>query len=142
MWNNTFFRINKMATGMAESKKYEITVSAEAAYLADQSSEADERFVFAYHITISNSGTVAAQLISRHWQITDAHSNVQEVRGLGVIGEQPLLQPGEVYEYSSGSVLETPVGVMQGSYQMVAEDGTHFDATIPEFVLSMPRVLH
>lgn len=127
---------------MAESKKYEITVSAEAAYLADQSSEADERFVFAYHITISNSGTVAAQLISRHWQITDAYSNVQEVRGLGVIGEQPLLQPGEVYEYSSGSVLETPVGVMQGSYQMVAEDGTHFDATIPEFVLSMPRVLH
>lgn len=131
-----------MAPGMAESKKYEITVTAQAGYLADQSSEAESRFVFAYHITISNSGTVAAQLISRHWQITDAHRHVQEVRGLGVIGEQPLLQPGEVYEYTSGSVIETPVGMMRGSYQMVAEDGTHFDAPIPEFVLSMPRVLH
>lgn len=131
-----------MAPGMAESKKYEVTVTAQAGYLADQSSEADSRYVFGYHITLCNSGTVAAQLISRHWQITDADSKVQEVRGLGVIGEQPLLQPGEVYQYSSGSVIETPVGVMRGTYQMVAEDGTHFDAVIPEFVLSMPRVLH
>lgn len=127
---------------MAESKKYEIVVTAEASYIEDQSSEADARFVFGYHIVIHNNGTEAAQLISRHWLITDAHGTVQEVRGLGVIGEQPLLQPGEQFAYDSGAVIATPVGTMRGTYQMVAEDGTPFEAVIPEFVLSMPRVLH
>lgn len=127
---------------MAESKRYEISVEAQASYIEEQSSEQDERFVFAYHIVISNLGTEAVQLISRHWLITDAHGEVQEVRGLGVIGQQPLLQPGEAYEYDSAAAIATPVGTMRGSYQMVAVDGTHFDAPIPEFVLSMPRVLH
>ena len=127
---------------MGEAKKYDITVRAASAFVPDQSDEAGSRYVFSYTITIHNTGTVAAQLISRHWIITDADSHVQEVRGLGVIGEQPLLQPGESFEYTSGSAIATAVGTMRGSYQMVAEDGTRFDATIPEFVLSVPRVLH
>jgi ApaG protein len=98
--------------------------------------------VFAYTITITNTGATAAQLISRHWIITDAHNDVQEVRGLGVVGEQPLLQPGQKFEYTSGTAIATPVGSMRGSYQMVADDGEHFDAEIPEFALNMPRVLH
>ena len=121
---------------------YEIAVSAAPQYLADQSDEPAGRFVFAYTITIRNSGSVAAQLISRHWIITDADAQIQEVRGLGVVGHQPLLQPGQNFEYTSGCVLATPVGTMKGSYQMVAEDGITFDAPIAEFVLSMPRVLH
>ena len=100
------------------------------------------RFVFAYTITITNTGSVAARLISRHWIITDSDNKVQEVRGLGVVGEQPLLQPQESFEYTSGAAIATPVGTMRGSYQMVAEDGNSFDAPIPEFMLSMPRVLH
>jgi ApaG protein len=98
--------------------------------------------VFAYTITITNTGEVSAQLLSRHWIITDANNLVQEVKGQGVVGAQPKLKPGESFEYSSGSVLTTPVGTMRGAYQMVAEDGTRFDATIPEFTLSAPRVLH
>ena len=89
-----------------------------------------------------NVGTVAAQLVARHWVITDSNSRVQEVRGLGVVGEQPLLQPGEKFENTSGCQLETPVGTMRGTYQLVAEDGTAFEAEIPEFTLSIPRVLH
>lgn len=131
-----------MTGSMAESKKYEITVLAEAFYLPDQSSDEEGRHAFGYHITIINTGSVAAQLISRHWLITDAHDVVQEVRGLGVVGEQPLLQPGDRHEYDSGAIIATPVGRMRGSYQMVAEDGTHFEVGIPEFILSMPRVLH
>jgi ApaG protein len=127
---------------MAESKKYEITVKTHVEYVPDQSDVELERFVFAYTITIANSGNIAAQLISRHWTITDATDQAQEVRGLGVVGEQPLLKPGESFEYTSGCVIATPVGTMRGSYQMVAEDGTKFDAPIPEFTLSMPRVLH
>ena len=127
---------------MAESKKYEITVTAETQYLADQSDPQDGRYVFAYNITLRNTGTIPAQLISRHWIITDAESHVQEVRGLGVVGHQPLLKPGESFEYTSGSVLTTPIGTMKGSYQMVAEDGTHFSAEIPEFLLASPRALH
>lgn len=127
---------------MGEAKKYEIQVQAEATYLADQSDPEQDRYVFAYAITITNTGSVPAQLISRHWVITDADGKVQEVRGLGVVGEQPLLQAGQVFKYSSGSAIATPVGTMQGSYQMVAEDGHRFDANIPEFMLSMPRVLH
>ena len=127
---------------MAESKKYQIAVSAIPHYIAEQSDPEEERYVFAYTITIENTGTVPAQLISRHWIITDGNLRVEEVRGLGVVGEQPLIRPGETYEYSSGCQLETPVGTMHGSYQMVAEDGTSFVAEIPQFTLSIPRVLH
>lgn len=127
---------------MAESKKYEISITTQTQYLADQSDPQGGRYVFAYTITLANTGTIAAQLISRHWIIRDADEHVQEVRGLGVVGHQPLLQPGEQFEYTSGCILATPVGTMCGSYQMVAEDGTAFDAPIAEFVLTMPRVLH
>lgn len=127
---------------MQPAKKYAVDVSTETQYLSEQSDEAKDRFVFSYTVTIRNSGTVPAQLISRHWIITDAHNQVQEVRGLGVVGVQPLLKPGEHYAYTSGTSLATPMGTMSGSYQMVAEDGTHFDAPIPKFTLSVPRVLH
>lgn len=125
-----------------DPKKYEFTVVARSTFLPDQSDEENQRYFFAYTITITNTGAVTAQLVSRHWIITDAENNVQEVRGLGVIGQQPTLKPGESFEYSSGSAISTPVGTMRGSYQVVAEDGTRFDAPIPEFTLSMPRVLH
>ena len=127
---------------MADSKKYEITVVGLATYIEDQSSVVDNRYVFSYQITITNTGNISAQVISRHWIITDAEQKVQEVRGLGVIGVQPLLAPGESFEYVSGTQMDTPVGTMRGSYQMVAEDGTRFEAPIPVFMLSMPRVLH
>lgn len=127
---------------MNEPKKYDIRIEVVTRYLPEQSDPESDRYVFSYAITITNVGSVAAQLISRHWLITDVDGKVQEVRGLGVVGNQPLLQPGEKFEYASGSALETPVGTMKGTYQMVAEDGTHFDAPIPEFVLSMPRTLH
>ena len=127
---------------MAAEKKHEITVTTRTAYIPEQSDAANGRYVFAYTITIANTGSISAQLISRHWIITDANNQVQEVRGLGVVGEQPLLRPQESFEYTSGTAIATPVGTMRGSYQMVADDGLQFDATIPEFTLSMPRVLH
>jgi ApaG protein len=127
---------------MAEAKKYEIQVDVTTQYLEEQSDPASGRFIFAYNITIRNCGNVPAQLISRHWVITDAEGQVQEVRGLGVVGHQPLLNPGQQFEYTSGCNLATPVGTMKGSYQMTAEDGTAFEAPIAEFVLSMPRTLH
>jgi len=127
---------------MAQEKRYEATVSAAVQYLAEQSDEKAGRYVFAYTITIRNTGSVTAQLISRHWIITDSQGLVQEVRGLGVVGAQPVLRPGEAHEYTSGTAIATPVGTMRGSYQMVAEDGTRFDAPIPEFTLAAPRVLH
>ena len=127
---------------MAEGKKYQISVNVDTTYLAEQSDPAADRYVFSYTVTIANDGTVAAQLISRHWIITDAENVTQEVKGLGVVGEQPLLQPGESFEYTSGTAMATPVGTMHGTYQMVAEDGVKFDAEIPKFTLSMPRVLH
>ena len=127
---------------MAQDKRYDIAVSAVTQYIADQSDEPAERFVFAYTITIRNLGNVTAQLISRHWTITDARGQVQEVRGLGVIGAQPVLRPGESFEYTSGTSIATQVGTMSGTYQMLGEDGTRLDAPIPEFTLSVPRVLH
>jgi ApaG protein len=127
---------------MTDPSRYRIEVNATTQYLADQSDEAAGRYVFAYTITLRNSGSVAAQLISRHWVITDAQGRVQEVRGLGVVGEQPLLEPGQSYGYTSGTAIATAVGTMKGAYQMVATDGTRFEATIPEFTLSVPRVLH
>ena len=127
---------------MAESERYEITVVPKASFVEDQSDPSKNQYVFAYTITVTNSGTVPAQLISRHWVITDANNKVVELKGLGVVGQQPLLKPGESFEYSSGTHLETAVGTMRGAYQMVAEDGRHFDAPIPPFTLSVPRVLH
>ncbi|MEO8038457.1 MAG: Co2+/Mg2+ efflux protein ApaG [Betaproteobacteria bacterium] len=127
---------------MERDRRYEIQVAARAAFVPEQSDESENRFVFAYTITITNTGTVAAKLLSRHWIITDSESQIQEVRGIGVIGEQPLLQPEESFEYTSGAAIATPVGTMHGSYQMLADDGTAFDAPIPTFTLSMPRVLH
>jgi len=122
--------------------KHHITVSASVAFVPEQSDVDESRYVFAYTITIKNTGTVAAQLVTRHWIITDAENKVQEVKGEGVVGEQPLLRPGQSFEYTSGAAIATPVGTMRGSYQMVAEDGLRFDAPIPEFTLAMPRVLH
>jgi ApaG protein len=124
------------------SNRYEFTVMVTTAFIEEQSDDENHRYVFSYTVTIRNTGSVAAQLISRHWVITDSSGKVQEVRGLGVVGEQPLLQPGEQFEYTSGTVIATAVGTMHGSYQMTAEDGTQFDAEIPPFTLSMPRVLH
>ena len=127
---------------MTTHKRYEFSVTIETAFVPDQSDVEQNRYVFSYTITITNIGSVAAQLISRHWVITDATDNVQQVRGLGVVGVQPLLQPGEHFQYTSGTVIATPVGTMHGSYHMTAEDGTQFEATIEPFTLFMPRVLH
>ena len=127
---------------MAQEKHYDIAVSAATQYLAEQSDEATGRYVFAYTITIRNSGSVGAQLISPHCIITHSQGLVEEVRGLGVVGSQPLLQPGESFEYTSGAAIATPVGTMRGSYQLLGSDGTRFEAPIPEFTLSVPRVLH
>ena len=117
---------------------YEFTVTINTQYLEEQSDPARSNYVFAYAVTIKNTGQVAAQLISRHWLITDANNHVQEVRGLGVVGNQPLLQPGEQYEYTSGMSMATPQGSMTGEYFCVAEDGEQFEVKIPEFVLSYP----
>lgn len=121
---------------------YELTVSVRTRYLEEQSEPDRSKYAFAYTITIRNTGQVASQLISRHWVITDATNHIEEVRGLGVVGQQPLLQPGEQFEYTSGATLKTPQGSMTGEYFCVAEDGEQFVAKIPEFVLSLPRTLH
>ena len=121
---------------------YQMTVTVRTQYLEDQSDPDRSHFVFAYAVTIKNSGNVPSQVISRHWVITDANNHVQEVRGLGVVGHQPLLQPGEQFEYTSGTTLATPHGTMHGEYFCVAEDGEQFESPIPEFVLSLPRTLH
>jgi len=123
-------------------KDYNVKIEASVVFIAEESDEERGHYVFAYTITITNDGTVGIQLISRHWVITDANEQTQEVRGLGVVGEQPLLKPGESFRYTSGTAIATPVGTMRGEYQMVAESGEHFDVDIPEFLLSMPRVLH
>jgi ApaG protein len=125
-----------------ESGPHKIRVDVDTAYLSDQSDPKDKRYVFSYTITIRNEGSVPARLLTRHWIITDSNGKVQEVRGEGVVGEQPYLKPGQGFRYSSGAVLETPVGAMQGSYQMVSDDGDHFDAPIAAFRLAMPGLLH
>ncbi|MEJ0100887.1 MAG: Co2+/Mg2+ efflux protein ApaG [Pseudomonadota bacterium] len=119
-----------------------IRVSVETSYLPEQSDPGGERYVFSYTITIKNDGSEAAKLLRRHWVITDANGKVQEVRGDGVVGEQPHLAPGQGFRYSSGAILETPVGTMQGSYQMVTDEGRNFDAPIKPFRLAMPGILH
>jgi ApaG protein len=121
---------------------HKISIEVETAYLEEQSEPRERRYVFSYTITIRNEGEVPAKLLTRHWVITDANGRSQEVRGDGVVGEQPYLKPGQGFRYSSGAVLETPVGAMQGSYQMVADDGATFDAAIPAFRLAIPGMLH
>jgi ApaG protein len=124
-----------------EEKTFDISIDVATNYIDDQSEPESDRYVFAYTITISNNGELAARLISRHWVITDANGKVQEVTGDGVVGEQPHLNPGEVFRYSSGAVLETPVGAMQGLYRMEADNGVNFDAPIAPFTLAVPGVL-
>ena len=120
----------------------EIRVDVETTFVPGESDPARTRYVFAYTITIHNEGETPARLLTRHWIITDANGQVQEVRGDGVVGEQPYLKPGQRFRYTSGAVLETPLGVMQGSYQMLADDGRRFDAPIAPFRLAMPGILH
>ncbi len=127
---------------MEDASSYRIRVAVKVRYVADQSDESDNRHVFAYTITVTNHGELAVQLLGRHWIITDANSHVQEVRGKGVVGEQPVIRPGQSFEYTSGTVLATQVGTMAGSYQMQVVDGGEFSVAIPQFVLSVPRVLH
>lgn len=124
------------------TNKHNIQIQAATSYVQEQSEPTESRYVFAYTITIRNEGSVAARLLGRHWLITDANGKTREVRGEGVVGEQPYLQPGESFRYTSAAMIETPVGVMQGQYEMVADDGERFDANIPPFTLAIPRVLH
>jgi len=131
-----------MTTETTNENIYHIEVDVDTTYILEQSAPELNRYVFAYTITIRNEGSMPAKLLNRHWVITDAMGNIQEVKGVGVVGEQPYLKPGEGFQYTSGTVLETPVGSMEGSYQMKADDGTEFDATIPAFTLSVPHALH
>jgi ApaG protein len=124
------------------TQKYQIKIDVLCRFLPEQSNVDQGRFAYAYTVRIQNTGTVAAQLISRHWIITDENGGRVEVQGLGVVGHQPLLQTGENFEYTSGSQIVTPVGTMEGSYFFVGEDGHRFDAPIPMFTLAMPRTLH
>jgi ApaG protein len=119
-----------------------IQITVETLYLPDQSEPDGERYVFAYTVTIRNTGALPARLVNRHWIITDANGKVQEVQGEGVVGEQPHILPGQQHRYSSGAVIETPVGTMEGSYGMRTDDGAQFRATIPRFRLAVPGVLH
>jgi len=121
---------------------YQIKVAVRTQFVPQQSDVDSDRYVFAYTITLRNAGTQPAKLLTRHWLITDANGKVQEVRGEGVVGEHPHLAPGQAFRYTSGAVLETPIGAMQGSYQMVADDGTKFDAEIAPFRLAVPGVVH
>ena len=127
---------------MSTPVRHPIDIQVRTRYLDEQSAPEQNRYVFAYTIQLRNRGPQPAQLLSRHWIITDANGRVEEVRGEGVVGEQPRLRPGEGFEYTSGAVLETSLGTMQGSYQMLADDGTRFDAPVAAFTLSVPRTLH
>lgn len=121
---------------------HQIIVNVKSEYLAEQSSPKDSRFVFAYHISISNQGDNTARLLTRHWIITDGEARTEEVRGDGVVGEQPRITAGSTYKYSSSAILKTPIGSMHGSYGMIDEQGQHFEAAIPAFSLAVPRMLH
>lgn len=127
---------------MVDEVKYNIRVTSDTVYVEDQSDPETDRYVFAYTITIENSGLITAQLLNRHWIITDASGRIQEVKGEGVVGEQPVLEPGGAFRYTNAAMIETPVGSMYGTYEMVAEDGIRFDAQIPAFSLSVPNLLH
>jgi len=121
---------------------YDIQVNVSTQYIESESNADTNRFVFSYTITIENQGDIPAKLLSRHWIITDANNRIQEVKGKGVIGEQPYLRPGQSFQYTSGTMLETPVGSMQGTFQMIADDDHHFDAVISPFSLALPRMLN
>lgn len=127
---------------MDETPDYTLEIQIATRFLDEESEPEREHYVFAYTIRIRNLGRLPAQLVSRHWIITDGNGKVEEVRGEGVVGQQPRIEPGEQFEYTSGAVLETAVGSMQGSYDMVGDDGTRFDASIPPFTLAAPRTLH
>ena len=127
---------------MATDKKYDIKIASQSRYLPEQSNPEQGVYAFAYTMTITNAGAVPTQLISRHWVIEDGNGQIKEVKGLGVVGHQPLLRPGQTFEYTSGSQIDTPTGTMHGSYLFVTEDGDRFDAPIAAFTLSMPRTLH
>jgi ApaG protein len=125
-----------------QTPDYHFDVAVRSVYIADESEPDENKYIFAYTVTIRNVGTVPAQLLTRHWVITDADGKVQEVRGDGVVGEQPRLVPGEDFQYTSAALIETPVGTMEGTYQIMADDGVSFDADIPLFRLSIPNILH
>lgn len=125
-----------------DDSPYQIAIDVETTYVDSQSSPQESRYVFAYTITIRNTGSIATRLLTRHWFITDANGKVQEVQGEGVVGQQPYLEPGEGFQYTSAALIETPVGSMHGSYQMMAEDGMEFEAEIPPFSLALPHTLH
>lgn len=125
-----------------KQNEHDTRVEVETLYIPEQSAPEQNRYVFSYTITIRNHGTHPARLLSRHWVITDANGRVEEVRGEGVVGEQPHLKPGDGFRYTSGTIIATPVGSMQGSYHMIADDGSEFDAPIPAFSLSIPHALH
>ena len=127
---------------MNETADYSLEIQIATQFLDEESAPEDDRYVFAYTIRIRNLGRLPAQLVARHWVITDANGKVEEVQGEGVVGEQPWLRPGEAFEYTSGAVLETGLGTMRGSYEMLADDGTSFEAPIPAFTLAIPRTLH
>ncbi len=127
---------------MIDNKQSNISIDVETNYVEDQSDPSNDRYIFSYTVTIQNTGKAPAKLLTRHWLITDANGKTQEVRGDGVVGEQPHLGPNEGFRYTSGTVLETPVGSMRGSYQMISDDGNRFDAPIPTFTLSVPRMLN
>lgn len=124
------------------SDKPLIQIHADISYLASESEPGEDRYIFAYTITIHNLSQEAARLLARHWVITDAHGKVQEVRGEGVVGETPLISPGQAFRYTSAAMIETPVGLMRGEYQMRMDSGEVFEAEIPPFTLAMPRTLH
>ncbi len=127
---------------MQQEHEHQIEIDIQTSYVEEQSDPDESRYVFSYTVTIRNTGLIPAKLLTRHWVITDGDGRVQEVRGSGVVGEQPYLEPGGSFRYTSGTVLETPVGTMEGSYQMLGDDGARFDAPIPAFTLSLPHTLH
>lgn len=132
----SLFSLNGLASQMSAQNLYDVKVAVTCQYVTEQSAPDKNNYVFMYHITIHNSGAVGAKLINRHWIIVDGHGNIQEVQGAGVVGQQPYLKPGDTYEYTSGAVLNTPIGSMHGTYDMVADDGIQFKAVIPVFSLS------
>jgi len=134
--------MSEASEAQSEAQPYDVNVSVVAEYVDSESDPNQKRYVFTYTVTIINQGSIPARLLTRHWLITDSNGMTQEVRGDGVVGEQPYLSPGEGFRYTSGTVLDTPIGAMQGSYLMRADDETEFDAVIEPFSLADPRVLH